>query len=54
MLLVTAGEPRNMELALRKTFDATPDPRLVVAVARCGCSGGISPELRELRRGGTR
>jgi len=32
---------RNMELALRKTYDATPEPRLVVAVGACGCSGGI-------------
>jgi len=30
-----------MELALRKTYDATPEPRLVVAVGACGCSGGI-------------
>lgn len=41
MLLVTGPVTRNMELALRKTFDATPDPRLVVAVGACGCSGGI-------------
>jgi Ni,Fe-hydrogenase III small subunit len=30
-----------MELALKKTYDAMPDPRLVVAVGACGCSGGI-------------
>ena len=41
MLLVTGPVSRNMELALRKTYDATPDPRLVVAVGACGCSGGI-------------
>jgi len=41
MLLVTGPVTRNMELALRKTYDATPDPRLVVAVGACGCSGGI-------------
>lgn len=41
MLLVTGPVARNMELALRKTYDATPDPRLVVAVGACGCSGGI-------------
>jgi Ni,Fe-hydrogenase III small subunit len=41
MLLVTGPVSRNMELALRKTFDATPEPRLVVAVGACGCSGGI-------------
>ena len=41
MLLVTGPVTRNMELALKKTYDATPDPRLVVAVGACGCSGGI-------------
>jgi Ni,Fe-hydrogenase III small subunit/formate hydrogenlyase subunit 6/NADH:ubiquinone oxidoreductase subunit I len=41
LLLVTGPVSRNMELALRKTYDATPEPRLVVAVGACGCSGGI-------------
>lgn len=41
LLLVTGPVTRNMELALRKTYDATPDPRLVVAVGACGCSGGL-------------
>ena len=41
MLLVTGPVTRNMELALRKTYDATPEPRIVVAVGACGCSGGI-------------
>ena len=41
MLLVTGPVTRNMELALRKTYEATPAPCLVVAVGACGCSGGI-------------
>jgi Ni,Fe-hydrogenase III small subunit/formate hydrogenlyase subunit 6/NADH:ubiquinone oxidoreductase subunit I len=41
MLLVTGPVTRNLELALRKTYDAMPEPRLVVAVGACGCSGGI-------------
>jgi Ni,Fe-hydrogenase III small subunit/formate hydrogenlyase subunit 6/NADH:ubiquinone oxidoreductase subunit I len=41
LLLVTGPVTRNMELALRKTHDATPEPRVVVAVGACGCSGGI-------------
>ena len=41
LLLVTGPVTRNMELALRKTYEATPPPRLVVAVGACGCSGGI-------------
>jgi Ni,Fe-hydrogenase III small subunit/formate hydrogenlyase subunit 6/NADH:ubiquinone oxidoreductase subunit I len=41
MLLVTGPVTRNMELALQKTYAATPDPKLVVAVGACGISGGI-------------
>ncbi len=41
MLLVTGPVTRNMELALRKTWAATPDPKVVVAVGACGISGGI-------------
>jgi len=41
MLLVTGPVTRNMELALKKTYAATPEPRMVVAVGACGCSGGI-------------
>jgi len=41
MLLVTGPVTRNMELALKKTYDATPDPKVVVAVGACGISGGI-------------
>ena len=35
---------RNMELALKRTYDATPDPKLVVAVGDCGCTGGVFGE----------
>lgn len=41
MLLVTGPVTRNMEEALRQTYEATPSPKLVVAVGACGCSGGI-------------
>jgi Ni,Fe-hydrogenase III small subunit len=44
LLLVTGPVARNMELALKRTYDATPDPKLVVAVGDCGCSGGIFGE----------
>jgi Ni,Fe-hydrogenase III small subunit len=33
-----------MEEALRRTYDATPEPRLVVAVGECACTGGIFGE----------
>ncbi len=41
MLLVTGPVSRNMQLALRKTYDAMPGPRLVVAAGACAVSGGI-------------
>lgn len=44
MLLVTGPVSRHMEEALRRTYDATPEPRLVVAVGDCGADGGIFGE----------
>jgi Ni,Fe-hydrogenase III small subunit len=44
LLLVTGPVSRNMELALRRTYEAMPDPKLVVALGDCGCSGGIFGE----------
>jgi len=52
LLLVTGPVTRNMEVPLRKTYEATPSPKLVVAVGDC------APHLRvfqgQLRRGGQR
>jgi len=44
LLLVTGPVSRNMEVALRRTYDATPEPKLVVAIGDCGCDGGIFGE----------
>jgi len=44
LLLVTGPVSVNMEVALRRTYEATPDPKLVVAVGDCGCTGGIFGE----------
>ncbi len=44
MLLVTGPVTRNMEIALRRTYNSTPSPKLVVAVGDCGCNGGIFGE----------
>jgi Ni,Fe-hydrogenase III small subunit len=41
MLLVTGPVTRNMAVAVKKTYEAVPAPKLVVAVGACGCSGGI-------------
>jgi Ni,Fe-hydrogenase III small subunit len=44
LLLVTGPVSRNMEIALRRTYNATPSPKIVVAVGDCGCTGGIFGE----------
>src|SRR5678810_900503 len=44
LLLVTGPVSKHMAIALKRTYDATPDPKLVVAVGECGCSGGIFGE----------
>src|SRR5215469_3831247 len=41
LLLVTGPVSVNMEEALKRTFDAVPDPKLVIAVGDCGACGGI-------------
>ena len=44
LLLVTGPVSKHMEEALRRTWNATPDPKLVVAIGDCGCTGGIFGE----------
>ena len=45
LLLVTGPVSRHMEIALRRTYDATPEPKLVVAIGDCARDGGIfSPD----------
>ena len=44
LLLVTGPVAKNMQAALRRSYEATPDPKLVVAVGDCGCSGGVFGE----------
>src|SRR4249919_1111906 len=44
LLLVTGPVSVNMEEALSRTYAATPDPKLVVAVGDCGACGGIFGE----------
>jgi Ni,Fe-hydrogenase III small subunit len=40
-LLVTGPVSRQMELALKKTYIATPEPRLVIACGDCTTDGGV-------------
>jgi Ni,Fe-hydrogenase III small subunit len=44
LLLVTGPVSRNMEIALRRTYNAVPSPKIVVAVGECGRTGGIFGE----------
>lgn len=44
LLLVTGPVAVNMEAALRRVYEAAPDPKLVVALGDCGCTGGIFGE----------
>lgn len=44
VLLVTGPVSKHMAIALKRTYDATPDPKLVIAAGDCGCSGGIFGE----------
>ncbi len=44
LLLVTGPVSRHMRIALERTYEATPEPRLVVAVGDCGCTGGVFGE----------
>jgi Ni,Fe-hydrogenase III small subunit/formate hydrogenlyase subunit 6/NADH:ubiquinone oxidoreductase subunit I len=40
-VIVTGSLTRNLETAVRRTFEAVPDPRIVIAVGACAISGGI-------------
>lgn len=40
MLLVTGPVSRHMQAALQRAWQATPDPKLVIAVGECGANGG--------------
>jgi Ni,Fe-hydrogenase III small subunit len=44
LLLVTGPVSRHMEAALLRTYEATPEPKLVVALGDCGCTGGVFGE----------
>jgi Ni,Fe-hydrogenase III small subunit/ferredoxin len=40
-ILITGPVTRNMDLALRKTYEAVPAPKIVIAVGACAISGGL-------------
>lgn len=50
-LLITGAVPKNMELALKKTYDAIPAPKIVMAVGACAIAGGPFIGLPEIHSG---
>jgi Ni,Fe-hydrogenase III small subunit len=40
-LMVTGPVTKHMAIALKRTYDAMPDPKLVIAVGACACGNGI-------------
>lgn len=51
LLLVTGPVSVNMEEALRRTWDAVPEPKLVIAIGDCGACGGIFGKSHASRGG---
>lgn len=52
-LIVTGPVTKNMHLALQKTYDAIPDPKVVIAVGACSISGGLYRDNEECGKGVT-
>ena len=50
-LLITGPVPENMRVALRKTYDAVAEPKLVIAVGACAISGGPYADHHEVHNG---
>jgi Ni,Fe-hydrogenase III small subunit/Pyruvate/2-oxoacid:ferredoxin oxidoreductase delta subunit len=50
-LLITGPVTQNMRLALQKTYDAVPMPKLVIAVGACAISGGLYADREETHNG---
>lgn len=50
-LLITGCVSNNMTLALRKTWDAVPEPRIVIAVGACAIAGGPFVDHPEVHNG---
>jgi Ni,Fe-hydrogenase III small subunit/Pyruvate/2-oxoacid:ferredoxin oxidoreductase delta subunit len=50
-LVITGPVTKNMELALKKTYAATPEPKVVIAVGACAISGGMFAERPECHQG---
>jgi Ni,Fe-hydrogenase III small subunit/formate hydrogenlyase subunit 6/NADH:ubiquinone oxidoreductase subunit I len=50
-LLITGTVTENMRVALKKTYDAVPEPKIVIAVGACAISGGPYIDHPEIHNG---
>ena len=50
-LMITGPVTKNMEVALRKTYEAVPHPKIVIAVGACAISGGPFQGGKEVHNG---
>jgi Ni,Fe-hydrogenase III small subunit len=50
-ILITGPVSRNMMLALKKTYEAVPAPKIVIAVGACAISGGPFIDNPEIHNG---
>jgi len=50
-MLILGPVPRNMHAAVKKTYDAIADPKIVIAVGACAISGGLFSDLSQESRG---
>ena len=50
-LIITGPVTKNMELALKKTWDAVPEPKIVIAVGACAIGGGPFINLNQVNNG---
>ncbi len=50
-LIITGPVSQNMKLALQKTYDAVPAPKIVILVGACAISGGVYANHHETNNG---
>jgi Ni,Fe-hydrogenase III small subunit/NAD-dependent dihydropyrimidine dehydrogenase PreA subunit len=50
-LLITGPVTENMKFALKKTYDAVSNPKIVIAIGACAISGGIFANLDQVNNG---
>jgi len=50
-LVITGPVPENMHLALKKTYEAVPDPKIVIVVGSCSIAGGPYADHEQVHNG---